>query len=57
MLGGWCADQARLVRPPCAGGGGGGQYASQAKPIRPSCAGGAGCQAGKVARQVRPPDR
>ena len=36
------------------GGGGGGQCASQVRPVRPSCTGGAGCQAGKVARQVRP---
>ena len=48
---GWCAGQARPVRPPCAGGGGApvtrgqsghhvqGEHGTrQARPVRPSCA-------------------
>ena len=34
-----------------------GEAARQARPVRPSCAGRAGCQAGKVAKQARPPGR
>ena len=40
MLGGWCAGQARPVRPPCAGGG---QYAGQAT----MCWGGGGTPVGR----------
>ena len=34
-----------------------GKVTWQAKPVKPLCAGGAGCQAGKVARQARPPGK